>query len=229
VFAEPLYIAILLRTLRVSAMVAILSLLLGYPVAYYMTRCRGWAFALMTAAVLLPLWTNVLVRSYAWTILLQRKGIINSLLQELGLVDQPLRLLYTEPAMIVAMTQVLLPFVILPLYSTLRNIPGELARAARNLGADPRRTFLYVTLPLSLPGVMSGGVLVFVMSLGFYLTPALIGGPRALMIGPLIYQQATQLVNWPFAAALGVVLLTVTLALIGLLQRTLGLQRVIHL
>lgn len=229
VFAEPLYVAVLLRTLRVAALVAALSLLLGYPVAYYMTKCRGWTFALLTAGVLLPLWTNALVRSYAWTILLQRKGIVNTLLQELGLVDHPLPLLYTEPAMIVAMAHVLLPFVILPLYSALRNIPGELARAARNLGADPRRTFLHVTLPLSLPGIASGGMLVFVMALGLYITPALIGGPRALMIGPLIYEQATQLVNWPFAAALAVVLLAVTLALIGLLQRTFGLQRVIHL
>jgi mannopine transport system permease protein len=229
VFAEPLYVAILLRTLRVAATVTALSLLLGYPVAYYMTRCRGWAFTLMTVSVLLPLWTNVLVRSYAWTILLQRNGIANTLLRGLGLIDQPLPLLYTEPAMVVAMTQVLLPFMVLPLYSTLRNVPHELPRAARNLGADPRRTFLHVTLPLSLPGVVSGGVLVFVMALGFYITPALIGGPRSLMIGPLIYQQATQLVNWPFAAALGVVLLAVTLALIGLLQRTLGLQRVMHL
>jgi mannopine transport system permease protein len=184
--------------------------------------------AVVTAAVLLPLWTNVLVRSYAWTILLQRKGIINTVLQGLGIVEQPLPLLYTEAAMVVAMTQVLLPFVILPLYSTLRNVPSELSRAARNLGASSRRTFLHVTLPLSVPGLVSGGVLVFVMALGFYITPALIGGPRALLIGPLIYQQATQLVNWPFAAALGVVLLAITLALIGLLQRTFGLQRVIQ-
>ena len=156
----------------------------------------------ITACVLMPLWTSVLVRSYAWIVLLQRNGIVNNALLDLGVDHQPLRMLYTEGAVIIAMTHVLLPFMILPIYSALRSIPPDLDAAALNLGAGTGAAFFAVTLPLSLPGVFAGSLMIFMLALGFYVTPALVGGPRTLMIATLIGQQATELLNWPFAGAL---------------------------
>jgi mannopine transport system permease protein len=181
---------------------------------------------LVAACVLIPLWTSVLVRSYAWIVLLQRTGIVNNTLLSLGLIDQPLRLIYTEGAVIVAMTHVLLPYMILPIFSALRSIPPELDRAARNLGAGPWTSFITVTLPLSLPGVYAGAIMVFILSLGFYVTPALVGGPQNLTIATLIGQQTTDLLNWPFAGALAGLLLAVTLGLVAIFRRVLSFGRI---
>ena len=224
-FQEPLYTQILLRTLMTALIVTAFALLLGYPVALVMSRVSdGWAM-IMAAAVLIPLWTSVLVRSYAWIVILQRNGLINRLAQDLWIIDQPLKLLYTEAAVILAMTHVLLPYIILPIYAALRSIPPELERAARNLGAGPWRGFLAVTLPLSLPGLYAGAIMVFILSLGFYVTPALVGGPRNLTISTLIGQQTTELLNWPFASALAGILLVVTLGLVAVFRRFLQFQK----
>ncbi len=225
--SEPLYLTILLRTLRIAALVTIAALVLGYPLAVLMARFEGWRATVVAACVLIPLWTSVLVRSYAWTVLLQRNGLVNTALRRLGLVDEPLQLLYTEGAVLVAMTHVLLPFMVLPLYSTLRRLPAELPRAAQILGASPVATFRYVVWPLSLPGVAAGCVIVFILALGFFITPALVGGPRTLMVATLIGQQATELLNWPFAGALAGVLLLVTVLLVLVFNRALRLGRVI--
>lgn len=227
-FAEPLYLTILIRTLRIALLVSLLALALGYPLAYLMAQLRGWRATLVTACVLIPLWTSVLVRSYAWTVLLQRNGVINSLLRGAGLIDEPLQLLYTEGAVLLAMTHVLLPFMVLPIYGTLRRIPTDLTRAAQNLGASTTATFRHIILPLSLPGLAAGTVIVFILGLGFFVTPALVGGPRTLMISTLISQQATELLNWPFAGALAGVLLAVTLVLVLVFNRALGLGRAVH-
>jgi mannopine transport system permease protein len=224
IFQESLYLRIFARTFEVAFVVAIAALLLGFPVAWVMSRLRGGRAALVTACVLIPLWTGVLVRSYAWIILLQRTGIVNTILRETGLIDQPLRLIYNEGAVLVAMTHVLLPYMILPIYASLRGIPQELLQAARNLGAGPWRVFTNVVLPLSLPGVFAGSLMVFVLALGFYVTPALVGGPGTLMIATLIGQQTTELLNWPFASALSGVLLTVTLGLVLTFRRFLALS-----
>jgi mannopine transport system permease protein len=169
----------------------------------------------------------VLVRSYAWIVLLQRNGIINNWLTEWGMIDRPLALLHTESAVLMAMSQVLLPFMILPIYSTLRNIPQDLTRAALNLGASRTRAFLSVTLPLSLPGVAAGCMMIFVLALGFYITPALVGGPRTLMIATLISQQASELLNWPFAAAISSILLVLSLGITIAFKRLLGVERMV--
>lgn len=227
-FTEPLYLTVLLRTLRIAFLVTAFALALGYPVAYVMSRVDGWKARALAACVLIPLWTSVLVRSYAWTVLLQRRGIVNTALQRLGVIDEPLPLLYTEGAVLLAMTHVLLPFIILPIYSTLRRIPADLTRAAQNLGAGGAATFRHVVLPLSLPGVAAGCVIVFILALGFFITPALVGGPRTLMISTLIGQQATELLNWPFAGALAAVLLGVTLALVLAFNRALRVHRVVE-
>ena len=197
------------------------SLVLGYPVALVMSRLTGTAAMIVAACVLIPLWTSVLVRSYAWIVLLQRTGIVNTLLQTLGVTSGPLPLLYSDGAVMIAMTHVLLPYAILPIYAALKSIPPELERAALNLGASEFGSFRAVTLPLSLPGVYAGVVMVFILSLGFYVTPALVGGPHNLTIATLIGQQVTEVLNWPFAGALAGVLLVLTLALVGLFRRLL--------
>jgi mannopine transport system permease protein len=225
--SEPLYMRVLLRTVWIALATTVITLLLGYPVAVLMTRVRGRTAALVTACVLIPLWTSVLVRSYAWIVLLQRNGIINGWLTDWNVIDRPLSLLYTEGAVLMAMSQVLLPFMVLPIYSTLRNIPADLTRAALNLGASQTRAFLAVTLPLSLPGVAAGCVMIFVLALGFYITPALVGGPRTLTIATLISQQATELLNWPFAAAISSVLLALSLGVTVAFRRILNVEQTV--
>lgn len=222
---EPLYFRIILRTLWIAFATTAIALLLGFPIAMLVARTRGLIGAMIVCCVVIPLWTSVLVRSYAWITLLQRNGIINTWLKDLGIVSQPLTLLHTEGAVLIAMSQVLLPFMVLPIYSTLRNIPDDLTRAAVNLGAGRIRAFLYVTLPLSLPGVTAGCLMIFVLALGFYVTPALVGGPRTLMIATLISQQATELLDWPFAAALSAVLMVISLGLTVVFRRMLGIER----
>ncbi|HWK66346.1 MAG TPA: ABC transporter permease [Rhizobiaceae bacterium] len=227
-FAEPLYLRILLRTLWIALATTGLTLVLGYPIALLMTRLNGVWAAAVSLCVVIPLWTSVLVRSYAWIVLLQRNGLVNQGLQQLGLIERPLQLLHTDGAVLIAMTQVLLPFMVLPVYATLRNISPDLVRAAHNLGAGRFRAFLAITVPLSLPGAAAGAVMIFVLALGFYITPALVGGPRTLMIATLISQQATELSNWPFAAALSVVLLLMSLCVTLAFKRLLGVDRIVH-
>lgn len=217
-----LYISVLTDTILISVAVAAFCLLLGYPVALAMARLKRRAALLVAACVFVPLWTSVLIRSYAWVVLLQRNGFVNDLLQAVGLSDGPLRLLYTHGAVILAMTHVLLPFAILPIQATLRSLPADLTRAASNLGATPLRAFLLVTLPLSLPGVFAGTLLCFVLALGFYITPALVGGPSSMMMASLIGQQTLVVLDWPFAAALSTLLLTVSLLLVAVFRRALA-------
>ena len=225
IFAEPLHLGVLLSTIEIAFMVTIASLILGFPIAYLMTRLSKRLAMVVAACVFIPLWTSVLIRSYAWVVLLQRNGIINELLLELGVTERPLKLIYTHGAVILAMTHVLMPFMILPIYSALCALPHDYIRAARNLGAGPVRAFISVTLPLSLPGIFAGGVMCFVLALGFYITPALVGGPGSMLMATLIGQQTTVLLDWPFAAALSTVLLAVTLLFILLFRRTLSLSK----
>jgi mannopine transport system permease protein len=185
----------------------------------------GWLRGVLLAAVLLPLWTSLLVRTAAWFILLQDNGLINRGLMALGLIDRPLPLIFNRTGVVIAMTHVLLPFMILPIYSALRSIPDDLVKAARNLGAGSLQAFQSVTLPLSLPGVAAGVLMTFILALGFYITPALVGGARTLMMSTLIAQQTTELLNWPFASALSAVLLMTTLVLVILFRRTLSFSK----
>lgn len=217
----PLYRDVLFRTFRISMMVTLVSFLGGYPVAYLLSQTRPPLSNLMLALVALPLLTNWLVQVYAWLVLLQTHGVVNELLLGLGLIRQPLKLMLNEPAAILAMVVIQLPMMILPIYSVLRGIDPNLVLAAKSLGASDLMAFWRVVFPLSLPGVTTGVLFVFILSLGYYITPAVLGGPRALMIGKLIEQQVSQLLNWPFAAALAVVLLVITLGLAALLQRLL--------
>jgi len=224
-FGEPLYLRVVWRTFRIAAIVTVATLLLAYPLAWLMTRAKGWVLAVLVGCVLLPLWTSVLVRTYAWTVLLQRNGVLNQLLTQVGAIDAPVKMLYTEGAVVAAMTHVLLPFMVLPIWSSLRAIPRDLIQAASLLGATPVQTFRAVVWPLSLPGVSSGCLMVFLLGLGFFVTPMLIGGPQQLMVATLISQQVRELLNWPFAGALVGFLLVVTCALVLLFNRAVRLER----
>jgi len=210
---------ILLRTFWIGALVTFACACIGFPYAIIAASLSGWKRDLMLAAVLLPLWTSLLVRTAAWFILLQEQGLINDLLRGIGLIDAPLPLIFNRTGVIIAMTHVLLPFMVLPIYSVLITIPKNLMPAAASLGAPPWRAFLRVLLPLSLRGVASGGLLVFISAIGYYITPALIGGPGDQMISSIIAFYATGTANWGMAGALGVVLLVATLLLYSVYAR----------
>lgn len=222
---EPVYLRVMLRTLRIAAAVTVLTLILAWPLAWVMARSSGLKLAILIASVLLPLWTSVLVRTYAWMVLLQKNGVVNQLLIGSGVVDQPLTLLYTEGAVVLAMSHVLLPFMVLPIYSALRGIPEDYARAAQMLGASEWATFREVIFPLSLPGVTSGCLMVFLLALGFFVTPALVGGPRQMMIATLVSQQVREMLDWSFAGALVGVLLAFVLLLVLIFKRAVRLDR----
>lgn len=210
---------ILMRTFWIAALVTFACACIGFPYAIIAASLDGWKRDLMLGAVLLPLWTSLLVRTAAWFILLQEQGLINDLLRAIGLIDAPLALIFNRTGVIIAMTHVLLPFMVLPIYSVLITIPKNLMPAAASLGAHPLRAFLRVLLPLSLRGVASGALLVFISAIGYYITPALIGGPGDQMISSIIAFYATGSANWGMAGALGVVLLVATLLLYSVYAR----------
>ena len=218
------YVRVFGITLRISLVVTVATLLLGYPVAYLLASVRPAVANLLLICVLVPFWTSILVRSYAWMVLLGREGTINELLTTLGIRNEPVQLLNTRLAVYVGMVHILLPFMILPLFSVMRGIDRTYLRAAENLGGSPAQVFWRVFLPLSLPGVGAGCLVVFILALGFYITPALVGGPRDVMISMLIAQQVTQL-NWGFASALALVLLVIALAIYVGFTKVLGVER----
>jgi ABC-type spermidine/putrescine transport system permease subunit I len=209
------------NTLETSVIVTVSTLLLGYPVALALVRAPKWA-PLILVLILLPFWTSVLVRSYAWMVLMGRHGLINEALLAAGLLERPWRLLNTPLATQIAMTHILLPYMILPIANALRQIDPSLARAASGLGAAPFATFRQVTLPLSMPGVAAGVLLVFVLALGFYITPAMVGGPREITLSMLISQQVEEL-NWAYASTLSAVLLATALGIIAMFHRLPGI------
>ncbi|QJQ52216.1 MULTISPECIES: ABC transporter permease [Vitreoscilla] len=203
----------LLRTFWIAALVTIFCVLIGYPYAVLLASSSGWTKAILFGAVLLPLWTSLLVRTAAWFILLQDNGLINGVLTTLGLAAEPLQLIFNRTGVVIAMTHVLLPFMVLPIYSVVSNIPKNLMPAAASLGAAPWRAFLKVLLPLSLRGILSGMLLVFMTAIGYYITPALIGGASDQMISSVIAYYAMGAANWGMAGALGMVLLVACLIL----------------
>ncbi len=225
---DTVFQRVFLNTLQTALVVTVATLLLGYPVALVLSRARRDIANVVLIVVLLPFWTSVLVRSYAWMVLLGRRGLINEALTASGLIGAPLKLLNTPLAVHIAMIHILLPYMILPIASVLRQIDVALPRAAAGLGATRWAVFSQVVLPLSMPGVAVGVLLVFVLSLGFYITPALVGGPRDVMISMLIAQQV-DLLNWPYAACLSVALLAAALITIGVFQLLPGVRNVFAL
>lgn len=222
---QRIFIDLYGRTLSVSLTVTALCLLIGFPVAAVMARAGKRAASWMLMLVLVPFWTSLLVRSTAWVILLQNEGLVNKALMALGLISSPLPLVFNRAGVIIAMVHVLLPYAILPIYSVMKGISGNHLRAAASLGASPLRVFRTVYLPLTLPGVAAGGTLVFVLSVGFYVTPALVGGPGDQMIGYFIAYFTNSAVNWGLASALGAFLLVVVAAIYLALGKLVGFNR----
>jgi putative spermidine/putrescine transport system permease protein len=219
---QAIYRDVLWRTFGTSAVVMIACLVLGFPVAYLIAGQPAARAGPLLALVLLPFWTPILVRTAAWVVLLQNEGLVNGALVALGLIERPVQLVYNRIGVYVAMTHVLLPFMILPLYSVMRAIPPAYMRAALSLGAPPAEAFLRVYLPQAMPGIAAGCLLTFILAIGYYITPALIGGAGDQMIAYFIAFNVTDTGNWGLAAALGTVLLAATLVLYLLYARVVG-------
>ena len=213
------------RTLWISGVVTLVCLLLGYPVAYFIARQPPGRAAVLLFLVLLPFWTSLLVRTVAWVVLLQREGILNNLLLSLGLVNEPVRMIFNRFAVYVAMVHVLLPFMVLPLYAVMKGISPSYLRAAWSLGAAPFTAFRRVYVPQTLAGVGAGCLMVFIQALGYYITPALVGGADDQMISYFIAFYASKTVNWGMAAALSIMLLATTVALYAVYNRMIGLDK----
>lgn len=216
---DPLYAGIFLTSARVAGLATLIALAIAYPAAYAITLAPKRRQGALLFFAVLPFWSNYLIRTYAWIVLLNREGLLNGALEGLGYRGEPLSMLYTEGAVIAGLVYNYLPFVILAIYASLSRLPAELREASRDLGAGAVTTFLRVTLPLTLPGVMAGAVFVFVLSIGNFVTPALLGGGRFQMVGNLVYDQFLSANDWPFGAALGLLLISVMLALLLLQAR----------
>jgi putative spermidine/putrescine transport system permease protein len=223
---QAIFVDVLLRTFWMSGMVTIVCLLLGFPVAYLAASLPARHANLLLLFVLLPFWTSLLVRTAAWVVVLQREGILNTAMLGLGLIEQPLRMIFNRFGVYVAMVHILLPFMVLPLYSVMKGVPAVYTRAASSLGATPWTAFRRVYLPQTLPGISAGCLLVFVQALGYYITPALVGGAEDQMISYLIAFYASRTINWGMAAALSILLLASTLALCAVYGRLVGFERV---
>src|SRR6195256_632634 len=223
-FTVPLYASVLLNTFKTSLIVTIACLLLGYPLAYVMARRNDIVATIFLIAVGLSFWSGFVVRTYAWLVILGNKGPVTAAYALAGW-GKPPQLLFTSFSSMLGMTHILLPYMVLALYGVMRKIEPSYLRAAESLGARPFGAFRHVFLPLSLPGVVNGSILVFTMCLGFYITPILLGTPKDMMISQLISQQIEDLLAWGFASAIAVVLLASTLLLLGIYNRFAGLDR----
>lgn len=226
-FSSPVYLDILINTFKIAGIVTAVTLLLGFPYAYLMTLASPFWRGVLLVAVLVPFWTSLLVRTFAWVLMLGDTGVINTFLVDTGLVAQPVPLLRNLAGVVIGMTQVMLPFAVLPMFAAMRGIDRRLVQAAEGLGARPVQAFWRVYAPLTAPGVAAATLLVFVSSLGFYVTPALLGGPKDKMIGELIAQQLSGVLRWGFASALAIALLVVTAVLLLVVARFVDLRRML--
>jgi len=213
-FDTPINLIVMVRTFKIAAIVTLVCVLVAYPYAFAMSVAGPRVRLLLIMCVLVPFWVSGVVRTLAWVILLQDSGVINRGLLAMGL--DKVKLIRTQLGVTIGMTQVLLPFMIMPLYAVMRGIDLRLLQAARSLGAHPVKTFLQVYLPLSLPGVFAGATIVFILSLGFYITPLLLGGPSSTMLSTLVQQQVLSLLNWGRGGAMGVVLLVATFGILAI-------------
>jgi putative spermidine/putrescine transport system permease protein/spermidine/putrescine transport system permease protein len=214
-------------TFELTFLVTAICALLGYPLAYLIAQARQRTAAILLLFVLFPVWTSLLVRCYAWLVLLQRRGLVNTWLADAGLIDLPLRLVHNFTGTTIGMVHIMLPFMVLPLYATMRAIDRDYVRAAANLGATPSQAFRHVYVPLSLPGLAAGIIIVFILCLGFYVTPALLGGGRVMTWSMQIERNVTYHSDWGAASALGVVLLAMALAIFWAVGRVIGFNRIL--
>ena len=221
------YARVYLITFQVSILTTILCVLIGFPLAYFLAQLPQKIAGILMLTVLLPFWTSLLVRTYAWLVLLQKKGLLNDFAIQIGLWETPVKLVHNMTGTLIGMAHIMLPFLILPLYGAMRRIEPEMMHAAANLGAKPIQAFWKIYLPLSLPGMVAGSLIVFVLCLGFYVTPAVLGGGRVVMIATQITAILENQFNWGAASALGVVLLVTTMIILYLAGRLLKLDSVL--
>jgi putative spermidine/putrescine transport system permease protein len=223
---EAIFVQVLGRTFGIATAVTVLCLLLGYPLAYVLATAPARTANVLLVLVLLPFWTSLLVRTSAWIVLLQHEGVLNSALLQAGAIEAPLEMLYRRAAVYTAMTHVLLPFMVLPLYAVMKTIPPVHMRAALSLGARPFSAFWRVYAPQTLPGIGAGVLMVFIQALGYYITPALVGGPDDQMLSYFIAFYASKTINWGMAASLSLSLLAATVALYYVYDRLVGIDRI---
>ncbi len=209
----------------ISLLVTVSVLLMGYPIAYYLANRQGWRFTLVVFCIVVPYFTSVIVRTYSWMVLLGQTGLINQALLALGLIDAPLKLLYNQAGIVVGMTYVLLPYMVLTLYAAMRSIDNNLVRAAQGMGASGAMIFRRIYLPLSMHGIVSGALIVFILSIGFFITPALMGGPSDVMIAMLVERSVEITLDWQAAAVMSLLLLAVTLVLYAIYYRVTDVRR----
>ncbi len=221
------YARVYLITFQVSILTTLLCVLIGFPLAYFLAQLPQKIAGVLMLTVLLPFWTSLLVRTYAWLVLLQKKGLLNDFAIQIGLWETPVKLVHNMTGTLIGMAHIMLPFLILPLYGAMRRIEPEMMHAASNLGAKPIQAFWKIFLPLSLPGMVAGSLIVFVLCLGFYVTPAVLGGGRVVMIATQITAILENQFNWGAASALGVVLLVTTMIILYLAGRLLKLDSVL--
>ncbi len=208
---DPLYVRILLYSLGVGLTTTVLTILIGYPLAYFIAHTPIRERSLYLFLILVPFWTNFIIRIYAWIMILRSEGFLNQLLMNIGLIEAPLNILYTPTAVLIGMVYEFLPFMVLPLYTSLEKIESAQLEAAADLGAPPWKAFLRVTLPLSLPGMIAGTILVFIPAMGMFVVPDLMGGAKTILIGNVIRNQFLVSRDWPFGAAASILLLIMTL------------------
>src|SRR5271170_6802235 len=221
------YLTALGTTNWIALIVTVTALLIGYPIAYYLTTASGPGVTIVVLSIVLPYFTSVIVRTFSWMVLLGEHGLVNDLLRAMGLIEQPLSLMYNRLGVLIAMSYVLLPYMVLTLYAAMRGIDPSLMRAAEGLGASGFYTFRRVYFPLSLHGVLSGALIVYILSIGFFITPALMGGQHDIMIAMLIDRALEVAVDWPAAALMSLTLLVVTLVLYAIYYRITDIRRLI--
>tara|TARA_Y200000002_G_scaffold253511_1_gene210080 strand:- start:867 stop:1559 length:693 start_codon:yes stop_codon:yes gene_type:complete len=220
------YIRIFITTFKISFLTTLICALIGYPLTYFMSQLpKKWAGICMIG-VLIPFWTSLLVRTYAWLVLLQKKGLLNNLLLDFEIISEPIKFVHNTSGTLIGMAHIMLPFLILPLYANMRSIDKDCVRAAASLGATPSRAFWTVFFPLSLPGLLAGLLIVFVLCLGFYVTPAVLGGGRVIMAAMKISSNIELYFSWGAASALGVVLLVVTMAILFIASRLISIDQI---
>lgn len=219
---DPLYLRILGYSLWVAALTTIITILIGYPLAYYIARVPERQRSMLLFLILVPFWTNFIIRIYAWIMILRTEGLLNSFLLHLGVIKVPLDILYTPTAVLIGMVYEFLPFMVLPLYTSLEKIENAQLEAAADLGARPWVAFLRVTLPLSIPGMIAGSILVFIPAMGMFVVPDLMGGAKTVLVGNLIRNQFLTARDWPFGAAGSMVLLIITLVFTLIYTRKAG-------
>jgi spermidine/putrescine transport system permease protein len=216
---DSMYAGILWRSVYISIISTVICLLIGYPLALYISRQESAYRNILLALLIIPFWTNFLVRTYSWMFILRTEGLLNNTLIYLGLISEPLQILFTDTAVIIGLVYTYLPFMVLPVYVSLDKMDRNLLMAARDLGATPFQSFRKVILPLTRPGVISGSILVFVPCIGAYITPDILGGSRSMMVGNLIQMQFLSARDWPFGSALSFVLMAIVLLLLLVLAR----------